>query len=890
MGIHLIAPGGDGPRDRMARPRPAAGRARGARLRRAGLPAAAASCSSTRPPATTRPRIAAAADAAAIGERFGDADLFALAVHEQGLLLVKQGRSRRVSGCWTRRWWRSPRASCRRSSPGFVYCGVIDGCQDAYELRRAQEWTAALTRWCEQQPDMVSFSGTCLVHRAEIMQLHGAWPDALEEARRAGERCALAMNQCGRRARPSTGRGRSIACGRVRRGRGGLPRREPARLRAAARPGAAAAGPGRRRGRGRRDPPGGGRDRRAGRSGAACCRPTSRSCSPPATPRQARSACARARGDRRAAARSAMLGAMVAHARGAVDAGRGRRPGRAGRAAPRAGRCGRSSRRRTRRRARACSWVWPAARSGDDDAAALELEAARERLRSGWERRRTSPASTRSPGRAAPARAHGLTRARAAGAAPGRRRRRPTRRSPRELVLSERTVDRHVSNIFTKLGVSSRAAATAYAYEHRSSERPGGWNHPRRRRGGSWALSPTELRSGESRPTAPTTRSRPWPVDDAREQLLAGIAGHRATADAGRRLDRRAGGRRRPAGGPPARPGAVRGQVDAGDPGARDDPPRRRPRPARPRRLGASTAATLDADRVARVARRADRAHLPVAAGARRPRRSAAPSRPASPSTRATGSAGWCWWTRSAWRRFAPAPRFAARPGRLPRRPDASARTTRSGGSASFDLDGLREQMGERWEPFDAYNLDRARTPGRARRARRADARVRPARDPAGRPRPDRRSHDPDLGPAGPRDPAADRRGRERPPRLAAARDRGRRRRPAASSSPRRSCARCAPRSKAQTRHDLARHRRDRRRAPPSACAARCCAPGDAGFEDATRLWNGMIDEDAGARRPADRHGRRRRGGRASRATAASRCRCAGAATTSPAPRSPTAA
>jgi DNA-binding NarL/FixJ family response regulator len=35
-----------------------------------------------------------------------------------------------------------------------------------------------------------------------------------------------------------------------------------------------------------------------------------------------------------------------------------------------------------------------------------------------------------------------------------------------ELVLSERTVHRHVSNIFTKLGVSSRAAATAYAYEH----------------------------------------------------------------------------------------------------------------------------------------------------------------------------------------------------------------------------------------------------------------------------------------------------------------------------------------------------------------------------------------------------------------------------------------
>ncbi|HEY1316774.1 MAG TPA: LuxR C-terminal-related transcriptional regulator, partial [Gaiella sp.] len=36
-----------------------------------------------------------------------------------------------------------------------------------------------------------------------------------------------------------------------------------------------------------------------------------------------------------------------------------------------------------------------------------------------------------------------------------------------ELVLSERTVDRHVSNIFGKLRVTSRTAATAFAYEHK---------------------------------------------------------------------------------------------------------------------------------------------------------------------------------------------------------------------------------------------------------------------------------------------------------------------------------------------------------------------------------------------------------------------------------------
>ncbi len=138
---------------------------------------------------------ATAADAVEIGERFGDADLVALALHEQGHALVRLGRVEEGLRLLDETMVAVTAGELSPIVTGLVYCNVIAFCQEVYEVRRAREWTAALTRWCDRQPDMVAHTGLCLLHRAEIMELNGAWQDALAEAERAGERFARGTNQ-----------------------------------------------------------------------------------------------------------------------------------------------------------------------------------------------------------------------------------------------------------------------------------------------------------------------------------------------------------------------------------------------------------------------------------------------------------------------------------------------------------------------------------------------------------------------------------------------------------------------------------------------------------------------------------------------------------------------
>jgi DNA-binding NarL/FixJ family response regulator len=131
---------------------------------------------------------ATAGEAAATGERFGDADLTWLARDEQGRALVKQGRAEEGLRLVDEALLAATAGELSPVVTGIVYCNTIAFCRDAYELRHAREWTDALTAWCAAQPEMVAHNGLCLVHRAEVMQLRGAWDDALAEARRASER------------------------------------------------------------------------------------------------------------------------------------------------------------------------------------------------------------------------------------------------------------------------------------------------------------------------------------------------------------------------------------------------------------------------------------------------------------------------------------------------------------------------------------------------------------------------------------------------------------------------------------------------------------------------------------------------------------------------------
>jgi DNA-binding NarL/FixJ family response regulator len=402
------------------------------------------------------------AQAAATGRHAGDADLVALALHVQGRALVRSGRVSEAMAAFDEAMVAVITGEVSPVVVGTVYCSMLEACQEILEWRRAREWTEALTTWCGKQPDMVTYSGRCLVHRAEILHLHGAWSESVEEARRAGERLAHAADSY------ATGAA-YYRQAEVHRVLGDFTAAEDACQQASR--------------WGRQPQPGLALLRLAqGRTDTA--QAAIRRVVAETTDRLGRAKVLPAQveimlavGDVPAARAAAdeltgiaeryntpALRAVADHAQGAALLAEG--DARAAVVALRRAWQAWQELEAPYEAARVRVLVGLGCRAmGDAEAAAMELDAARSVFRQLGAAPDLARLATLDR-RDAAAKGHGLTarelqvlRLVAAG--------KTNHAIATDLVLAEKTVDRHVSNIYTKLGVASRAAATAYAYQHR---------------------------------------------------------------------------------------------------------------------------------------------------------------------------------------------------------------------------------------------------------------------------------------------------------------------------------------------------------------------------------------------------------------------------------------
>jgi len=129
----------------------------------------------------------AATAAASLAERLGDRDLSVFARNLQGRILIRQGSLEAGLKLLDEAMLAVTAGEISPILTGLVYCSAIDSCQSVYALERMREWTESLRGWCEAQPQLSVFAGACLVSRAEIMEVAGEWSGALAEARRASK-------------------------------------------------------------------------------------------------------------------------------------------------------------------------------------------------------------------------------------------------------------------------------------------------------------------------------------------------------------------------------------------------------------------------------------------------------------------------------------------------------------------------------------------------------------------------------------------------------------------------------------------------------------------------------------------------------------------------------
>jgi DNA-binding CsgD family transcriptional regulator len=129
-------------------------------------------------------------EAIEVGARFANRELVALARVGLGRCLIAIGDVADGMAMLEEAMAAVHAHDVSATAVGDIYCTVIEGCQQVCDVQRARTWTAELSRWCDGQPELVLFRGQCLVHRAELMLLAGAWHDAVVETRLACDRLA----------------------------------------------------------------------------------------------------------------------------------------------------------------------------------------------------------------------------------------------------------------------------------------------------------------------------------------------------------------------------------------------------------------------------------------------------------------------------------------------------------------------------------------------------------------------------------------------------------------------------------------------------------------------------------------------------------------------------
>ena len=129
-----------------------------------------------------------AIEATALGARFDDADLRAFGTLGHGQALIAMGDTAGGTARLDEVMVSVTAGEVGPITMGIVYCSVILECMHLFDVQRASEWTGALAKWCDAQPDLVPYRGQCLVHRSQLLQSAGCWPDALTTAEAACQR------------------------------------------------------------------------------------------------------------------------------------------------------------------------------------------------------------------------------------------------------------------------------------------------------------------------------------------------------------------------------------------------------------------------------------------------------------------------------------------------------------------------------------------------------------------------------------------------------------------------------------------------------------------------------------------------------------------------------